>query len=397
MMRILCARHFFPWPPVSGGNRVAFSTLRELCRGGEVDLLCFGHDVKSESIKELRQNCPGLRNVFIVPHYRKPRYWAPLMNATGKSYFLSRDYSREYVKKAQQLVRGGNYDFFFSDTLRVFVNVAEVFSARRRGLPWVAQFHNVEHLLFRSFLDRRPFVSMLLRPEAELLKRREIRYWKLPDRAIFISPEDYRKAMKATAQWPKLTAAFPGEMIALNPIGWRGGGEGRICHLGTGSWEPNIDGVKWFLKSVFPLIRKEFPAAVFSHAGQGTDSRLTRFHNGNNVCIQGFVSDLTEFYLDAALFVAPLRFGSGIKIKVIDAISRGVPVVMSSVAAEGLPLVEGEGVFVADDPRNFADKVLMLLRDPELRIRQGQLAYAAAEKMAGMSRRDILFFRDSRV
>jgi glycosyltransferase involved in cell wall biosynthesis len=121
---------------------------------------------------------------------------------------------------------------------------------------------------------------------------------------------------------------------------------------------------------------------------------LKRHDNGNDISIQGFLPDLTSFYRDAAVFVAPLRYGSGIKIKVLDAISRGIPVVLTSIANEGLSLNEEDGVFVADEAEEFAEKVLMLLLNPELRIRQGQLAFGAAKSMARMSRRKLLLFEE---
>ncbi|RLE15815.1 MAG: hypothetical protein DRJ14_09640 [Acidobacteria bacterium] len=397
MKKILYALHFLPWPPVTGGRRVSFSTLREICKDSEVDLLCFDYEIKAEDVGKLRQNCPGLKNVFTIPYRRRLRYWLPCMNLVGKSYFLHRDESCEYRQKAAELAHGGKYDLFFSDSLRVLVNVAEAFSDRPGTVPWVAQFHNVECLLFQRFLDRRSYLKPLLQLEMELLKRAEIRYWKLPDRAIFISPEDHCHAAEMTGNWPKLAGGFPGEMIVLDPVGWEGGEDGRICHLGTGTWEPNIDGVHWFLEAVFPAIRRGFPSAVFFHAGKATDSRLKQFDNGNDINIRGFLPDLTSFYRNAAVFVAPLRFGSGIKIKVLDAISRGIPVVLTSVANEGLSLKDGDGVFVADEPDEFAMKVLMLLRDPELRIKQGQLAFAAANRMAHRSRRKLLFFEDGRM
>jgi polysaccharide biosynthesis protein PslH len=394
MKRILYAHPFLPWPPVTGGKRVSLATLREVCEGSEVDLLCFDHEIGPGDAGKLRQHCPGLRNIFEIPYYRRSRAWLFPMNLIGKSYFLHRDASREYRDKAEKLVREGNYDLLLSDTLRVFVNVAVPFSKRPSGTPWVAQFHNVEHLLFQRFLDRRSRLKPLLWLESGRLKQAEFRYWKLPDRAIFISPEDHRQAMDITGRWPHLIEGFPGEMLEPDLIGWRGGKEGRICHLGTGTWGPNIDGVKWFLESVFPLIRKQFPQAAFFHAGNATDSRLKRHDNGNDISIQGFLPDLTSFYRDAAVFVAPLRYGSGIKIKVLDAISRGIPVVLTSIANEGLSLNEEDGVFVADEAEEFAEKVLMLLLNPELRIRQGQLAFGAAKSMARMSRRKLLLFEE---
>ena len=249
----------------------------------------------------------------------------------------------------------------------------------------------------KAFRELASEVGMLLTYEATRslpTEQIEIDCWKSPDRSIFISPEDCRQARELTDRWPSLVEGFPGEMIQLNPIGWDGGMAGRISHLGTGSWLPNIDGVSWFLDQVFPLIKESFTDATFHHAGNGTDSRLTRFDNGSDVRIRGFLPGLTSFYRDAAVFVAPLRYGSGIKIKVLDALSRGIPVVLTSIAKEGLPLIDGEGIFVADEPDDFADKVLMLLKDPELRIRQGQLAYAAAERMARRSRRNLLLFDD---
>ncbi|MGE4345520.1 MAG: glycosyltransferase family 4 protein [Geoalkalibacter sp.] len=138
-----------------------------------------------------------------------------------------------------------------------------------------------------------------------------------------------------------------------------------IGFLANFAHPPNIDATLFFLGDVFPLIQKEIPGAEFVVAGR-TPPAFLRGAAGAGVRFVGYVDDVCHFYGEVDVVVAPLRFGGGIKIKVLEALACGRPVVATSVGAEGIAGREEGALLIADDPSRFAACVCRLLEDAVL-------------------------------
>jgi glycosyltransferase involved in cell wall biosynthesis len=153
----------------------------------------------------------------------------------------------------------------------------------------------------------------------------------------------------------------------------------RIGFLASFNHQPNIDAALYFAESVLPLIRRRMPAAGFVVAGRNPPSLLLDAKDKGVTCL-GYVEDVSAFYGSVDVVVAPIRYGGGIKIKVLEAMACGMAVVTTSVGAEGIAET-GEGAFlVADDPAAFAEAVVTLLSDKERRVSLGEQARQVIEK-----------------
>ncbi len=139
-------------------------------------------------------------------------------------------------------------------------------------------------------------------------------------------------------------------------------GREHILFVGGFLHPPNEDAVLYFVQEIFPLVRVQLPAAQFVVVGSDMPRRIRNLH-GNGVVVRGHVPDLVPLFDGCRLSVAPLRYGAGVKGKVTQSLAQGLPVVATSMAAEGLDLVSGEHLFVADDPVAFADRVIELYTD----------------------------------
>lgn len=142
------------------------------------------------------------------------------------------------------------------------------------------------------------------------------------------------------------------------------GGREEIVFVGNFAHAPNVDGIHWFLTEVFPLIQAEIPQAKIIVVGKNPPSTVTSLAS-DNVDIAGFVKDLGPVHQRTRVSIAPLRFGAGVKGKVGDAWTHGLPVVMTSIAAEGMGAENDVNSFVVDEPNEFADAVIRLIRDDE--------------------------------
>jgi glycosyltransferase involved in cell wall biosynthesis len=142
-----------------------------------------------------------------------------------------------------------------------------------------------------------------------------------------------------------------------------------IMFCGLLSYPPNKDGVDFLVKSVFPEIRRAVPDARLLIVGTAPTAEIRALHDGRSVIIAGDVPDVTEYYARSTIAVAPLRFGGGTRIKILEAWAHGVPVVSTTIGCEGLDGVDGRHLMVADRPRDFASRCVALLQSPDLRDR----------------------------
>jgi glycosyltransferase involved in cell wall biosynthesis len=138
-----------------------------------------------------------------------------------------------------------------------------------------------------------------------------------------------------------------------------------IIFIGGFDHAPNVDAVLFFAEEIFPQVRERIPGVVFQVIGSEPPPEIRRLASPS-VNIKGFVADVEPCFNRARLSVAPLRFGAGVKGKVNQSMSLGVPAVVTSVAAEGMYLTHRENAMIADQPESFADAVVELWTSPDL-------------------------------
>ncbi len=139
------------------------------------------------------------------------------------------------------------------------------------------------------------------------------------------------------------------------------------------SYYPNIDGALFLIKDIFPKIKRVISNAKLFIVGQNPPSALRRM-SSDDIIVTGFVPDIREEYLQSVVAVAPIRFGAGTLNKILEPMALGIPVVATSVATEGLPLMNGRDVLVEDSADGFAKCVVRVLADTALQHSLGSHA-----------------------
>jgi glycosyltransferase involved in cell wall biosynthesis len=135
--------------------------------------------------------------------------------------------------------------------------------------------------------------------------------------------------------------------------------------VATMFYPPNVEGVGWFAAEVFPLIRRELPTTRFHLVGSRPPASITRLATeGSGIVVTGYVRDLEPILRRSAVMVVPLHSGSGMRVKILEAFARGIPVVSTTVGCEGIGARAGEHLLVADRPRDFAAAVIRIIGDP---------------------------------
>jgi glycosyltransferase involved in cell wall biosynthesis len=161
-----------------------------------------------------------------------------------------------------------------------------------------------------------------------------------------------------------------------------------LVFLGSMDWMPNIDGIHWFTAEVLPLIRKRRPACILAIVGRRPAASVRKLSEKDPLILAtGTVADVRPFLWGSDVAIVPLRIGGGTRLKIYEAMAARVPVVSTTIGAEGLKLSNGENILIANSPRDFADACLELLEDAAARRR---IATAAWEMVSACYSWDIV-------
>ena len=198
-------------------------------------------------------------------------------------------------------------------------------------------------------------------------KKRELEVYKSADVTIAVSQDDYLLLSGVD----KLRKIFLIPNIVRQVSRMEGIRPPLVIFIGCYAWSPNPDAVKWFVSDIWPDILKARPDAEFYIIGSQPTKEILSIDVVQGVTVIGYVPDTAPYYSKAAVAIAPLRFGGGMKGKVNEAMAHGVPVVSTSIGAQGFQVINYKHMIIADDPEGFANGVLKLLNDADYQQRMG--------------------------
>jgi glycosyltransferase involved in cell wall biosynthesis len=189
---------------------------------------------------------------------------------------------------------------------------------------------------------------------------RELAAYRAADAVIVVTDEDER-ILHAEGGMPQLfiiPIVMPVHSRSPKPRGQ------ELLFIGGFDHTPNLDGLRWFVDCIWPSVRESVPDASFTIIGSNTPPEVKAFDGRQGIQVFGFIADTTPYFDRAAISVAPLRYGAGMKGKVVEAMSYGLPVVTTSVGAQGIGGTSGRDLMIADSPADFAQAVTNLLNGP---------------------------------
>jgi len=244
--------------------------------------------------------------------------------------------------------------------------LASLLRSTTRGLPGILSVHDSKALRYREFAGYSGRAREWIRLELlSMLARREERRWfGAADRVVVTSPSDAAALSAANAN---RIAVIPNG-VDLEYFAYRPAPEaGRIVFTGNMSWPPNEDAAEHFARDLMPAIRNRVPGASFWIVGAEPSARVQSLASISGVHVTGTVADIRPWIWSAAVYASPLRFGLGVKNKILEAMACGAPIAASSRSLSGTPLIDGRHALIADDDAKFGDSVARLLADPALR------------------------------
>jgi glycosyltransferase involved in cell wall biosynthesis len=138
-----------------------------------------------------------------------------------------------------------------------------------------------------------------------------------------------------------------------------------LIYMGTMYYYPNIDAVSYFWHEIYPAIRAQIPNVRLLIVGHQPPPQIVQLQNMPNVVVTGSVPDVRPYLSQSTALIVPLRLGGGTRLKILEAMASGLPVISTSIGAQGLDLEDGKDLLLADEPAEFAAKTVRLLNDPE--------------------------------
>ena len=371
-MRILQLCHKPPRPSKDGGCRAMDAMTRGLLADGhEVKLLSIAtakHPWCAEDVSAAYIEQTGIETVHLDTRVNRVDAFANLM--TGDSYNISRFHSPEFEQLLIHVLQRNVFDLVLFESLFTAPYLPIV--RHYCDGPMVLRAHNVEHRIWELMAaDTEAFTKrMYLQHLAERLKAYEVNALHDFDAIAAISEKDQQHFEALGCTCPLFTLPFgldEEEMPAATS-----GPVDHVFHIGAMDWDPNVQGVLWFLDHVWPTVLRELPEAQLKLAGRRFGDQLDVHRT--NTTVLGEVENAWDVLGDSGIMVIPLRSGSGMRIKAIEAMAAGRPVVSTSLGLEGIHGQHGTHFFIADDANSFAQRIIDLHKNQRIAEDMGKAA-----------------------
>lgn len=378
-MQVLLLTQVLPYPPDSGPKVKTYHVLKYLAEKYDVTLASFVRDTdKPEYIRHLETLC---KRVVTVPISRSPLRDLGFLGKsllTGQPWMMLRDERAEMQAALRELAATTQFDVVHADQLNMGQYALPFTSSRK-----VLDLHNALWVLYKRLSETQPLTNpmkYILMRDWRLLKRYEGNLCRIFDAVLAVTEEDKRWLIEAGAREdmtviPIAIDTDEQAMIERKPS------TPHIVHIGTMYWPPNIDGMNWFLDEIYPLVKQQIPDVRCTLIGARPPASITeRAASDPSLTVTGYVDDPLPYLQDSSMMVVPLRAGGGMRVKILNALSQGIPMVSTTVGCEGIAVRDNEDILIADEPRAFADAAVRLLKDAALNQRITQNGRRTAEQ-----------------
>lgn len=378
-MNILLATLVFPYPINDGGKSGTFRMVDSLRENHSVTLIV--PESTEIHLSELKKLWPDVNIKTFRQSPGVPKD-GMMVNFLKKVSGRKRKLTQEQVMEQEMQLNTSNLvNYYFEDLLNVFQSEILL---------------GIFDLVQIDFIDIAPLVHFIPREIPKIFVHHEIRYkrmilekstlpdhraaddWKIQntkileiglinrfDKVVCLTETDRQILLEDGVSQDKLEVSPLPMVMFEHEINKPFVSENRLIFLGPDQHYPNLDGIDWFLSNCWSEIQRLNPGVHLSIVGRWSPEKKKWFEEYDNVTFEGFVPDL-ETVMKGSVMIVPLRIGSGMRMKILEGVSYHVPVVSTSVGAEGLPMVNDVNCKIADNADDFIIATHQLLNNPEL-------------------------------
>jgi len=358
-LRVLQLCHKPPYPIKDGGclaiNQISQSLLSQ---GVELHIL----SLATPKHPFLKKEFP---NKYLEQTHFTPIFVDTTVNAvdafvnliTSDSYHVSRFFSSDVDKHICQVLERNEFDIVLCESIFTAPYIDTI--RRLSSAKIVLRSHNLEFSIWHRIAKskklglKKAYLNILTKQ----LKDYEIQILEQIDGLIAINPDELKHYKRLGLRKKSTTIPFAVELDNYNPAGQSE--PKSVFHLGSMDWQPNLEGIEWFLHRVWPLVIKKNPELKLYLAGRQMPDWLLK-HEQKGVKVIGEVDDAQDFIKSKNIMVIPLKSGGGMRVKLVEALALQKPVVSTPLGANGVSIKDGKNILIARQPKEFAQAILAL-------------------------------------
>ncbi|MBF0317826.1 MAG: glycosyltransferase [Nitrospirae bacterium] len=358
--KVLYLASRFPYPPVSGGLIRMYNVSKVIAQHFTTDVFSLTeHDIQDSHLDAYKQH---FNNVHVYRHSKQTSYLNALRALVDQRPLqVAYYYFKEARDKVNDLIRQNKYDLIFCSHIRTTDYVGDL------DIPRVVDCVDSMSL---SYMQDNKLGSNFLWRLIYLVERERVASYerRLPGRfdyCFMTSDSDSEHIKKLSGQTNVITISngVAQEILDYGNRSSTAPPQDILTFLGKMDYSPNIDAVVYFVKKIWPAIRERLDNVEFHIIGSRPTPEVRVLTQSKGVVVTGFVDDPYEAIVGSRMFIAPMISGSGIKNKILEAMALGKCVVTTSSGAGGVDGIDGEHFVIADEPGQFASRVIELWSD----------------------------------
>lgn len=366
-MRILFIVDSIPFPILGGASLRNYNLLRRLAAEHEVWLVAFTKNAEqTKSVEHIKEFCAGVE--VVESHSQSalsdlPNYIKYVLNGIPPELRLFK--SKALIQKIQDLLSQIQFDVIHIDQIFMGLYLEEIPIEEQSRTLW--GLHDVDFVKYERIiqLEQKKVRRFRLWLNNQFMYHWEPNYAAKFGRCITVSELDKQLLIDENPDLKIEVIPNGVDAFSFAPMP-EFQGKHALIFVGNMAYLPCIDAVLYFYEQILPIILQSIPDVEFWIVGKDPSEQILRL-NSDKVHVTGRVEDVRPYYEQSTVCVVPLRAGGGTRLKILEAIALGRPVVSTSIGCEGLNLLDNEHILIADDPVSFAQKTIRLLTDPSFR------------------------------
>lgn len=381
--KLLFLSQTLPFPPDGGVKIRTYNILRLLARTFDVTALCFYRSKSNRFDIDLPATIRGLEplarvEAFPIPqeHSHSRLLWDHLRSVLSRRAYTVYSYqSRDFEDRLKHLLKSEHFDLVHADSLDLSFYFPLLGDLRLACTHHDAQSSLLaRRALLEESLLRRGYISH----QARLMRKEEQLWCPKVSLNVPVSDLDATRLAQVAPSASFLVMPNGVDTEFFKPQAPRQT-EG-IVFVGGTTWYPNKDALEYFATEILPKLRRRGFHARVLWVGRASSEEIARYRRDHGIEMTGYVADVRPLVQSAACYVVPIRLGGGTRVKILDAWAMGVPIVSTTIGAEGLGATDGQDILIRDDPESFAEAVLRVLTNRDLGARIGDGGRRTAEQ-----------------
>jgi len=350
-MKILQVSNRVPWPLNEGGNIGIYNYTKAYCElGYDVTLYCLDGQKHNTPIKEATSELSKYASLYIHPIDTDINLDDAIKHLIrNKSYNVSRFYNATFESELIKLLSNESFDVVQLEGTFVGPYIASIRKVFKGLLS--LRMHNVEFEIWQRLAqnEKNPLKKLYLKILARQLEKYESKIIRQVDTIVPVTDQDLYKFRKLFSE-----GVYKSIPAGINLNTWKfspSKSTNRWYHIGSMEWHANAEAVDWYMKEIHPLIIKNNANYTLNLAGKGIDANL--FRSMPQVTVTENVENAYDFVNSNDVCIVPLKSGSGIRLKILEAMAAGKLVISTTIGAQGIDYIDGKHLLIANTPSEF--------------------------------------------